>query len=168
MKINLTTLKDGETSFEFKDKIKDFKYEGIELTGEVEVEAVLYKSISQITANVDVSGEYTLTCDRCLENYKTPFDTSYFMVYKLEQDEEVIGSDEDENIKFISPKTVFIDLEEDVKEYIILSLPMRHVPEDKNGSSVSKTLEYAYDDWCIAQMARKLNRMNVYDEFIKR
>ncbi len=43
-----------------------------------------------------------------------------------------------------------------------------YVPEDKNGSSVSKTLEYAYDDWCIAQMARKLNRPKVYDEFIKR
>jgi predicted alpha-1,2-mannosidase len=28
-----------------------------------------------------------------------------------------------------------------------------YVPEDKNGSSVSKTLEYAYDDWCIAQLA---------------
>jgi predicted alpha-1,2-mannosidase len=43
-----------------------------------------------------------------------------------------------------------------------------YVPEDKNGSSVSKTLEYAYDDWSIAQMAKKLNRMDIYDEFIKR
>jgi len=43
-----------------------------------------------------------------------------------------------------------------------------YVPEDKNSSSVSKTLEYAYDDWCIAQMAKKLNRMDVYNEFIKR
>jgi len=29
-------------------------------------------------------------------------------------------------------------------------------------------LEYAYDDWCIAQMAKKLNRTDVYDEFSKR
>jgi predicted alpha-1,2-mannosidase len=27
------------------------------------------------------------------------------------------------------------------------------VPDDKNDYSVSKTLEYAYDDWCIVQMA---------------
>ncbi len=47
-------------------------------------------------------------------------------------------------------------------------MKMGYVPEDKNGSSVSKTLEYAYNDWCIAQMARKLNRPKVYDEFIKR
>lgn len=43
-----------------------------------------------------------------------------------------------------------------------------YVPEDKRGSSVSITLEYAYDDWCIAQAAKKLNRMDVYEEFSKR
>ena len=43
-----------------------------------------------------------------------------------------------------------------------------YVPEDRSGASVSKTLEYAYDDWAIAQMAQKLNRMNVYDTFMKR
>ncbi len=30
-----------------------------------------------------------------------------------------------------------------------------YVPEDKNSSSVSKTLEYSYNDWCIAQMANQ-------------
>lgn len=43
-----------------------------------------------------------------------------------------------------------------------------YVPEDKNSSSVSKTLEYAYDDWAIAQAAKKLGRTAIYDEFIKR
>ena len=47
-------------------------------------------------------------------------------------------------------------------------MSMGYVPEDKNGSSVSKTLEYAYDDWCIAQVAKKLNRQDIYAEFIKR
>jgi predicted alpha-1,2-mannosidase len=43
-----------------------------------------------------------------------------------------------------------------------------YVPEDKNSSSVSKTLEYAYDDWAIAQAAKKLNRNDLYKEFIIR
>lgn len=47
-------------------------------------------------------------------------------------------------------------------------MSMGYVPEDKNGSSVSKTLEYAYDDWCIAQMAKKLGRTDIYEEFSKR
>jgi predicted alpha-1,2-mannosidase len=47
-------------------------------------------------------------------------------------------------------------------------MKMGYVPEDKNSSSVSKTLEYAYDDWAIAQAAKKLNRKDIYDEFFKR
>lgn len=43
-----------------------------------------------------------------------------------------------------------------------------YVPEDKSGSSVSKTLEYAYDDWAIAQAALKLNRTDIYEQFMKR
>lgn len=42
------------------------------------------------------------------------------------------------------------------------------IPAEKSGTSVSNTLEYAYDDWCIAQLARKLGRKDVYDTFIKR
>lgn len=47
-------------------------------------------------------------------------------------------------------------------------MKLGYVPEDKSGSSVSKTLEYAYDDWAIAQMAKKLGRQDIYEEFIHR
>tara|TARA_R110002033_G_scaffold56090_3_gene104996 strand:+ start:100245 stop:102545 length:2301 start_codon:yes stop_codon:yes gene_type:complete len=47
-------------------------------------------------------------------------------------------------------------------------IDMGYVPEDKNGASVSKTLEYAYDDWAIAQAAKKLGKEAIYNEFIKR
>ena len=43
-----------------------------------------------------------------------------------------------------------------------------YVPEDKNSSSVSKTLEYAYDDWCIAQIAKRTGNQKIYDEYLKR
>ncbi len=39
---------------------------------------------------------------------------------------------------------------------------------DDESESVSKTLEYAYDDWCIAQVAQKLNKLNDYNYFIRR
>lgn len=39
--------------------------------------------------------------------------------------------------------------------------------EDEH-ESVSKTLEYAYDDWCIAQMALILNKSEDYHYFMKR
>lgn len=42
------------------------------------------------------------------------------------------------------------------------------VPCDKEDESLSKTLEYAYDDWCIAQMAKALGKTDDYNEFMKR
>ncbi|MGI4875665.1 MAG: GH92 family glycosyl hydrolase [Janthinobacterium lividum] len=43
-----------------------------------------------------------------------------------------------------------------------------YVPEDKSGASVSKTLEYAFDDYCIAQAAQKLGRQDIAQEFGRR
>jgi predicted alpha-1,2-mannosidase len=43
-----------------------------------------------------------------------------------------------------------------------------YIPASEESESVSKTLEYAYDDWCIAQFAKALNRENDYQTFIKR
>lgn len=39
------------------------------------------------------------------------------------------------------------------------------VPQDKENESVSKTLEYAYDDWCISQAAKYLDVPNDMDFF---
>jgi predicted alpha-1,2-mannosidase len=41
-------------------------------------------------------------------------------------------------------------------------------PFDQEVESVSKTLEYAYDDWCIARMAQALGKKDDYDYFSKR
>ena len=42
------------------------------------------------------------------------------------------------------------------------------VPCDKEDESLSKTLEYAYDDWCVAQMAKSLGKTDDYNYFMKR
>ncbi len=44
----------------------------------------------------------------------------------------------------------------------------QHVPSDKEHGSISKTLEYAYNDWCIAVMAKEMGDDNLYREYIKR
>lgn len=43
-----------------------------------------------------------------------------------------------------------------------------YIPAEKNGTSVSNTLEYAYDDWAIAQLAKHLGETEIYNKFIKR
>jgi predicted alpha-1,2-mannosidase len=43
-----------------------------------------------------------------------------------------------------------------------------YIPSDEEPESVSKTLEYAFDDWCIAQMAVAMGRQSVADTFLRR
>jgi predicted alpha-1,2-mannosidase len=43
-----------------------------------------------------------------------------------------------------------------------------YVPEGETSNSVSKTLEFAYDDWCIAQVAELAGDDGKYVEYIKR
>ena len=43
-----------------------------------------------------------------------------------------------------------------------------YIPADKEGSSVSKAVEYAYDDWCIALMAKAMGKDDIYKRYITR
>ena len=43
-----------------------------------------------------------------------------------------------------------------------------YVPFEKDDGSVTSTLEYAYDDWCIAQVAKMLGKEADYQDFMQR
>ena len=43
-----------------------------------------------------------------------------------------------------------------------------YIPADVKGESVSQTLEFAYDDWCIARMAEDLGHKDIADEYYDR
>lgn len=52
----------------------------------------------------------------------------------------------------------------DLADYMKLG----YVPIDKEAEAASKTLEYAYDDWSLAQMARAMGKTEIAAEFEKR
>ena len=43
-----------------------------------------------------------------------------------------------------------------------------YIPEDVESQSVSITVEMAYDDWCVAQLAKKLGKTADYEHFMRR
>lgn len=51
-----------------------------------------------------------------------------------------------------------------IDHYAVLGAVMA----DKEHESASKTVEYAYDDWCIAQFAKMLGKTNDYNTYIRR
>jgi predicted alpha-1,2-mannosidase len=47
-------------------------------------------------------------------------------------------------------------------------LDYKYIPENLQSYSVSRTLEYAYNDWCIAQMAANISNDSIYKIYLKR
>ena len=45
---------------------------------------------------------------------------------------------------------------------------LHYIPSDKEEESATKTLEYSYDDWAIAQLARVLGKTGDYEKFVER
>ena len=43
-----------------------------------------------------------------------------------------------------------------------------YIPIDRENEGVSKTLEYAYDDWCIAKMAENLDKLRDRENYMRR
>jgi predicted alpha-1,2-mannosidase len=43
-----------------------------------------------------------------------------------------------------------------------------YIPADLEVEAVSQALEYAYNDWCVAQMAKELGKMDDYEYYLER
>lgn len=70
----------------------------------------------------------------------------------------------DKALKFPEPP-VSIDAARSGLQY---TNELGYVPVDRVTESVPKTMEFAYDDWCIAQMAKALNKDDDYQLFMNR
>jgi len=130
LKININNLNDGEHIFDFVISPADLDIDIVDIVSDVKVAANLYKSGSQISVNVTADGKFKFQCDRCLDDYISDFETKFEIIYKF----DALGNESDnDDIKFISANIRHIDLRDDVRDYILLSIPMRNVPEEKNG-----------------------------------
>ncbi|MBR8537263.1 GH92 family glycosyl hydrolase [Carboxylicivirga sediminis] len=75
-------------------------------------------------------------------------------------------NDFDSELLYQACKSNAMDDDHGIKEYKELGyVPVSY---DHENWSVSKTVEYAYDDWCIAQLAKALNKSDDYAYFMKR
>jgi len=45
---------------------------------------------------------------------------------------------------------------------------MGYIPLERTKESVSQTMEYSYDDWCVAQIAKKTGHLAAYETLMKR
>lgn len=131
MKIKISSLSEGRHLYDFEMPTTEIELP-IDFVGNVTVHVKLEKTKDQIfiTSNLQCKKEFL--CDRCLTNYEDNLKTSYNMFYvydvahRNEYDKDVVT--------VISKDTDIIDLLPDVKEYLLLAVPMKNVcSEDCKG-----------------------------------
>ena len=130
MRIKISGLENGTYEYDFEANI-----EKIDLTeplfGKYNTNVVLNKFDDQIILEASTTICANFICDRCGTAFKQSVKSKYKMIYLLRSIE---GAEEEINITYLSPDTHMIDISKDVRDYMILSTPMKRLcKEDCKG-----------------------------------
>jgi uncharacterized protein len=148
--IKFSGLSEGMHLFDFSaDKrfFAEFEESDIE-EGNVSIQVELEKRSTYLRLIFNISGEVELVCDRCLEKYLQPIQSQYPMLVKF-SDAEMDDTDEVINLHHGDHQVSVGKL---IYEYIVLSIPLRHVhPDDEEGNSL-----------CDNEMLRKIDEYRIH------
>jgi len=133
MRIKISGLENGTYNYDFEADI-----EKIDLTeplfGKYNTNVVLNKFDDQIILEASTTAGANFICDRCGTAFKQTVKSKYKMIYLLRSIE---GAEEEINITYLSPDAHMIDISKDVRDYMILSVPMKRLcKEDCKGLCV--------------------------------
>ncbi len=128
MKLNLVNLHEGLNQLNFHIKPADIDVD--------ENEETLFLFPNDTIANVEVqkfSDKYYIkvelltvahyTCDRCLEEFDRNLNSEFQLVYS----KELRNQFEDDDYRFLGENTSEIDLSTDIRENLLLVIPMKHL-----------------------------------------
>ena len=122
-RINIVGLSNKLHHFNHELDEEFFRKYGSDLvsTGNFRVDVTLDKHETFIATDFNIQGTVKLTCDRSLEPFDYPIDTTRKMLFKYgEKDEEIT-----DEIMTISRETVSIELGQFIYEFIALSIPLK-------------------------------------------
>ena len=132
MKIKISNLANGTYDYVFEGGIEEINV--VEpYFGRFKTEAVLTKFDNQMILDTKTSINTNLICDRCAAEFEREIISSYRMVYLFKQ-EFPPPEKEKVEVYYLHPETEKIDISGDVKDYAMLSLPMKKLcKEDCKG-----------------------------------
>jgi uncharacterized protein len=129
-------LKEGLHEFEFEVRDAFFEHfeQGLVSVGNIKMKVKLEKRSSFLKLFFKLNGWVELTCDRCLENYRQKVKHKSELFVKFGENDY-----EDDEIIWVLPEEHRINLAQLIYEYIVLSIPIRHVHPKKKGVSECNT-----------------------------
>ena len=149
--IPFSGLKEGKHLFDFTADHRFFAgFEESEIEkGSVNIQVELEKRATYLRLKFMIKGEVELICDRCLETYSQPIESTYPMLVKFSETE----IDDGDEVIYIHPGAHQVEVAKLIYEFIVLSIPIRHVhPDNEEGKSL-----------CDPEMLQKLDEYKATD-----
>ena len=143
-------LAQGNHQFDYQIGKSFFDYfdGGIAEDGTIQLRVDLEKRSSYLKLKFTHTGTLTIQCDRCLEYYNQTVsgENDVFVKFGKEEDFEI-----GDNVIWVDTNEHRINIGKMVYDFIILSIPIRHVHPDNA----------AGDSLCDPDMMDKLNKLSV-------
>ena len=149
--ISFSGLKEGIHLFDFSADNRFFdEFEESEIRkGNIKIQVKLEKRSTYLRLTFGLKGEVELICDRCLENYFQSIESSNQMLVKFSETE----IDDGDEVIYIHPGSHQVEIGKLIYEFIVLSIPIRHIhSDDKDGKSL-----------CEPEMLHKLEEYRAID-----
>lgn len=147
--IDVIKFKEGvhEIDFSIEDNFfQQFEDNDIVEKGGLTVRVMMNKGANLIEMSFHIVGTVRLTCDRSLEEFDYPIDTTQEIIYKYGSEEKEI----DEDVYMITRDTPSVNVAQLIYEFIILSLPAKKIHPDYRNELDDEDLEaeggYVYLD----------------------
>ena len=121
-RINISNLSEGFHQYFFEAEPSKIDINE-QLSGLIKVKAQLDKSLRQILLKSEIQAEGIFVCDRCLEDFHRQLDVTYSMVY-IQGDRSTVDIKKEE-IQVLTADINYIDLDEDVRQSILLAIPQK-------------------------------------------
>jgi uncharacterized protein len=134
MNINISNLKQGEHSFVFTVTGGELDLKEYIFLNDIKVDLKIFKTHNQVDLRINIDSLVKLPCDRCLEEFEFRINNDFVLIYKYSYDKNEIDENEDSlnDFKVISPDVHNIDLKNELRDYVLLSFPMKRAPEVKD------------------------------------
>lgn len=131
MVIKLAQLKEGTHIFEGKDDIKSIGLDEKIFFGDVFTKVIIDKRGQNyyIKIKSNVTGKFN--CDRCLDKFNKSIISESKLIYT--EDKTLVDSTEEEKdeIRYLRPEDTDVDLSEDIRQYLFLSVPVKMLCRDE-------------------------------------
>jgi len=130
MIIKISNLSNGEHNFLFEDKVNVLDLES-PFYGKFKSDVLVSKLHDQLIVKASTDFKVKYECDRCGCEYKSTLKSDYKMVYLMNEEPE---ETESLNVNYLDREADKIDLKNDVREFALLSIPMKKLcKEDCKG-----------------------------------